>query len=232
VDGVDTVKVVQPLQHGTRLHLRRELRADPKVHGRQGSVWYNGYRTESGELVVAKGVGAASGHLIWEGSAPKLLGLAGPADAENVRDLLAHLHRQTGGLFDGSAYLTRLDVTADRPDPDGLLRIAAIGWHPHPRARYVQAIYEGTETVWQHNKTRGFRVYDKGKESGESWAQGLTRVEYQLRGDWVAKNRLRDPWDPACPVNVAAVRDPFVRELEERAQAFGYEIAEASELST
>lgn len=216
--GIDTVKLLSPLPFAARLHLNEALSVVKNGNGRKGVVWWQSYDVpELGTRLVAKGVGASSGFLIWEGSVPKVLGSEGVCAAEDVRPWVGALQDATGGLFDAStAYCGRVDCTRDVYDPDGDYRRAAVGWKPHDRARYVQAVYQGLETVWLHNKTRGVRVYDKHAEDGREWSEGLTRIEYQVRGDWVAKLGLRSPLSDVFAGNVAAAVQPVVDDLAGR----------------
>lgn len=138
--------------------------------------------------------------VLWEGSVPKLLDIDGPAEPDQVFEVDRLLRVMLPGL--GTPTLRRVDVTADFFDPAGQLREAAIGWNPHARSRYVQGRYQDDETVWQHNKSRGVRVYDNFAEKLKDvkkrdlppcralWAAGMTRVEYQIGGDWVNRYGL------------------------------------------
>jgi hypothetical protein len=152
-----------------------------------GVSWWCERIHEDGTLVRVKGVGEDA-YLLWEGSVPKFLGVAGAADPDLVRMVDRHVRRVADGALP-LPDLRRCDVTADFRDPDRLLLSAALAWNPHARSRYVQAVYND-ETVWQHNKTRGVRVYDKFAECGEAWAAGVSRVEYQIRGDWLQRYGL------------------------------------------
>jgi len=156
-----------------------------------------------------KGIGHDA-HLLWEGSVPKFLGIQGAAPPEAAFATDRALQRLVPGLPHPS--IRRCDLTHDVVDPDGAWRDAARGWNPHARSRYVEAVYNDGETVWQHNKTRGVRVYDKFAECGEDWAVGLTRVEYQVRGDWLGKlglDRLYEDFD----LNVKRALGPVVTDL-------------------
>lgn len=216
--GIDTVKLSYP-------GFGRFWRSMPENgwertgdYGTTGPVWWARYRNEDGVTeCTVKGVGDNT-RLLWEGSVPKYLGVQGPADAQCLRLVDRHIR----GLMDscgtrlGIADIRRIDTTEDLHDPDGLIRRAALGWNPHARSRYVQAVYQDNETVWQHNKTRGVRVYDKHKESGEPWAAGLTRVEYQIRGDWVDRYGLLRV-DSVDDDGLARTIAPLVADLRNRA---------------
>jgi len=188
--GFDTIKILARAQYQGSFHHHPALRPN-KVSGSKGKVWYRGYDVpDLGTSITVKGIGQAAPFVMWEGSVPKILGLQGVASDADVlawEDTL----RSYLSFFDGS-YRGRVDVTCDLDDPDGILRQAAKGWKPHDRARYVEAVYQGGETVWIHNKRRGVRVYDKFAECGFDWARGKSRVEYQIRGDWVQRLGLRD----------------------------------------
>lgn len=200
--GVDTVKLSYPLEQsawGTRRFLDQAPDPDDGwVHGRNygtsGVMWWTERIHADGTRVVIKGVGS-EGHMLWEGSVPKFLGIAGAADPDHVRLIDDHLRRITHCKLP-APWIRRCDVTSDHLDPEGSLLDAAINWNPHARSRYVQGVYdnrtEGRQgrTVWQHNKTRGVRVYEKYPECGEEWARDLTRIEYQIRGDWLQKYGL------------------------------------------
>lgn len=156
-----------------------------KRYGSTGPVhWQEWVNEDNGLRVTVKGVRGRP-TMLWEGSLPKLLGVAGVVEPETVRILDRYLRGLVPGI--GQPRVRRLDLTHDVLDFNGSVRRAALGWNPHARSRYVQADYQGGQTVWQHNKSRGVRVYDKYEECGESWAMGLTRIEYQMRGDWCGK---------------------------------------------
>lgn len=204
--GVDTVKLVYDVSHiggarcleSVRTFRERDLTSVPgfrvvegvhpgwssKHYGTLGPTWWRSWSHEDKTVVTLKGCGKQT-YLIWEQSVPKFLGVLGPSEPDDVRLVDRHLRRLVPAL--GTPRLRRVDVTQDFVDPGGKLRIAAIGWNPHARSRYVQSVYQDNETVWQHNKTRGVRVYDKYAEDGHEWARDLTRVEYQIRGDWLEK---------------------------------------------
>lgn len=196
---------VGPVQY-QRYELRREV------------CTFDGKRWREGACkpleVVVKGVGSTR-TLIWEGSVPKYLGIEGACEAECINLVDRHIRMQTTRLLPAPT-IRRLDVTCDCVDLDGVLRAAALGWNPHERSRYVQARYQDDETVWQHNKSRGVRVYDKFAECGEEWARGITRVEYQVRGDWCKRLGLdRLYWDLGR--NAEAAIEPLVTDLWLRA---------------
>jgi len=163
--------------------------------GSVGPVWWRTYAHDGlRNSFTIKGVRGSSVVGLYEGSVPKELGVCGaaPADCVDVLDTyLRGLLREAGLLYVHRGAVRRCDLTFDASDPDGLLRLAALGWNPHKRSRYTQAVHDdrATEghTVFQHNKTRGVRVYDKFHECGEDWAKDLTRIEYQVRGDWLEK---------------------------------------------
>ena len=166
--------------------------AKGKRCGTAGPVWFQEWVHEChGLSVVVKGSGR-SVSLLWEGSVPKHFGIQGAAPVEAV----FLLDRKLRSCFPrlGRPSIIRFDVTEDVFDPMGVVRAAAKGWMPHARSRYVESIHRqpggADETVWQHNKTRGIRVYDKFAEDGEDWAIGLTRVEYQVRGEWLGRYGL------------------------------------------
>lgn len=216
--GIDTVKLSYP-GFG---RFWREMPENGWVrtgdYGTVGPVWWCRYRHSDGSVeVTVKGVGDST-RMLWEGSVPKCLGLSGPATSDCVRLLDRHVRKLMAGCGTalGIADIRRLDATEDVLDADGSLRRAALGWNPHARSRYVQAVYQDCETVFQHNKTRGVRVYDKFAESGEPWAVGITRVEYQIRGDWVDRYGLLrvDGLDDRA---IDAVIAPLVADLRNRA---------------
>lgn len=221
--GVDTVKLSYPLQSTKQgWEWVNELGTGwsrGKNYGTMGPLWWTERVHEDGTRVVVKGIGADA-HLLWEGSVPKFLGLIGPAEPEYVR--LVDRHLRTIVMSDLPApWIRRCDLTEDRLDPDGLLRAAARDWKPHSRARYTESEHHdpttGGHTVWQHNKSRGVRVYDKYRESGLApWALDLSRVEYQVRGAWCEKlgiDRLYMDFGRNCNAAIA----PLVAELEMRA---------------
>lgn len=239
---VDTVRLSYDLRDwGQRFVARWRLKGAPGIYD------FVDYLTASGELreksdgrkgvcnysVLVPGVNGQEGYtptltlkvvnngprvLMWEQSVPKYLNVKGPCPAEAVRQVDAVIRRLNGLGALPAPFIRRLDCTMDVPDPDGRLRQAAVGWTPHSRARYVQAIYgdpASLETVWLHNKSRGVRVYDKHAECGEDWAEGLTRVEYQVRGDWLVKLGLDRLHSHTEDNSVRAIR-PLVDELVER----------------
>lgn len=156
-----------------------------KRYGSTGPVrWQEWINEGEGIRVTVKGTRGRP-TLLWEGSVPKLLGICGAAPADSVRIVDRFLRGALPRI--GNPRVRRLDLTHDVEDWDGCVALAAIGWNPHARSRYVQAVYQDGETVFLHNKSRGVRVYDKFAECGEPWAEGLTRIEYQMRGDWVGK---------------------------------------------
>lgn len=204
--GVDTVKLVYDVSNiggssilrdsvrfklrdwecvpGKQLVTADRFEWERRHYGTLGPVWWASYRHLDGTDVTLKGCGKET-FLIWEQSVPKYLGICGPSEPDDVRQVDMHLRRLVPTLLKPT--LRRVDVTADFYDPEGKLRVAAIGWKPHARARYVQAVYQENETVWLHNKTRGVRVYDNYAEKQQMWAFGQTRVEYQIRGAWAEK---------------------------------------------
>lgn len=194
-------------------------------HGSRGPVrfrvWYHDRVPGAGDgpgRVVAKGVPGAGVYLLWEGSVPKAFRVCGPAQADLVGVLdarLRELFRDVAGCsVVGFGAVRRLDTTHDVHDPHGRIRTAAIGWNPHARSRYVEARYQSDETVWQHNKSRGVRVYDKFAECGEDWARELTRIEYQIGAAWCDKYGI--DVSPRLGETVDKVMRPIVEELQER----------------
>jgi len=212
--GFDTVKVLARAENQGSFHHNAALRPN-KIRGSKGCVWYRGYDVPDLDTsIMIKGVGGSAPFVMWEGSVPKTLGLQGVASAADVLTWEDAL-RGVLPVFEGS-YRGRVDVTCDLDDPDGILRRAAIGWKPHDRSRYVEAVYQGGETVWLHNKRRGVRVYDKFAESGFDWSRGKSRLEYQVRGDWVQRLGLRDARLHLADNGRASVL-PLVSSLAERA---------------
>lgn len=187
--------------------------------GTVGPVWYQEYFHEFFDLrVVVKGC-SDQVYLLWEGSVPKHLGVLGACHPDMVRLVDEQLRSCWPRL--GRPVITRCDVTEDFHDPDKSLLTAAVDWNPHERSRYTQSIHEdrasGGVTVWQHNKTRGVRVYDKGAESGEQWAEGLVRVEYQVRGDWLGRyglDRLYSDFARNCGRALGPVTESLLQRLE------------------
>lgn len=174
-------------------------------HGTQGPVWWAEYRHEDGTVVRTKGVGTDAVAL-WEGSVPKYLGVVGAADPSLVRCVDSHLRELFGARGVPAPYVRRVDVTHDELDPDGRWLEAARGWNPHTRSRYRQAEHlnrtDGGRTVAQMNKSRMIRVYEKYPESGflECY-RDVTRVEYQMRGEWCVKmnvDRLYSDFEDSC----------------------------------
>lgn len=221
--GFDTVKVIAPVKRSGSWFLHRHL-VPNRMYGSKGPVWYRGYDVPDLETsVVVKGVGSQA-YIMWEGSVPKSLGLPGVATASDVlaweQTLVESIPELEG------YYRTRVDVTEDLADEHGLLRgVAATGWMPpHERARYVRAIYQECETIFFHNKTRGVRVYDKNAECGHPWSVGITRVEYQIRGEWVKALRLRDAKE-SLGVSGRCAIEPVVTSLVDRASEVGYRVA-------
>jgi len=207
--GVDTVKLSYPFGSGEVLdglisadrdetgnRILRLGEFTSKVHnaGSNGPVRYRSWSHPNLRAsVVIKGVPGSSVAAVYEGSLPKELGLCGAAPGECVGVLDSYirgLFRETGLRFMPRPKLRRVDLTHDIHDPSGAYRAAALNWNPHARSRYVQSRYQDDETVWQHNKCRGVRVYDKFAECGEEWARGLSRIEYQIRGAWIEKYGL------------------------------------------
>jgi len=221
--GVDTVKLSYPLlqtPYGAKWYqdcLGRGWSATSK-YGTQGPLWWCERRhDDTGVKVRCKGVGADA-HLIFEGSIPKLLGFAGAAPADSVRDADCYV-RALSGVELPAPSVRRLDVTQDLLDPNRRLLAAALDWNPHPRSRYTQSVHDDRSsqghTVWQHNKTRGVRVYDKFHECKEEWARDLVRIEYQIRGAWLQKygiDRLYQDFER----NANNALDPVVQQLIER----------------
>lgn len=207
--GVDTVKLSYPLGDGSRLSdlVRSFIDADGRrcmrfgeftsrnyEDGAKGPVRYRTWHHPALRgAVTSKGVSGSSVVLMYEKSLPKELGVLGPCAGDCVDIFDTYLR----GLFRDSGLrklpwgtVRRCDLTEDVHDPYGLWRRAALGWNPHKRSRYVQTRFNADENVWQHNKSRGVRVYDKYAESGEEWSKDLTRVEYEIHGDWCEKYGL------------------------------------------
>lgn len=197
---IDTVKLSYPVRHlcpgdpgwgGSWDDLVLNGWKMGKRYGSSGPCsWQEWVHDETDTRIVIKGV-RGEPHMLWEGSVPKFLGIEGAAPVASIKVLDRYLRT----LFDGGVQLPnpairRIDLTYDFKDPDGLYRQAARGWSPHARSRYIESVFNDGETVFLYNKSRGVRVYDKEKESGEDWAAGLTRLEYQMRGDWCGKNGL------------------------------------------
>jgi len=214
--GVDTVVLSYPV------YLCRSDHAKPGEdfvftgkHGSLGPVRWSRWRHESGIDLTLKGVPGRSTHAIYDGSVAKALGIIGPA---SVSDLVL-LDKWIRGVLRhdlvNAPTIRRLDATVDVPDPEGLLRRAAVGWTPHARARYVESVINDCQTVWLHNKTRGIRVYDKFAESGEEWSRDLTRVEYQIRGHALWKAGI-DRVASLTDDTVAREITPLVADLQQR----------------
>jgi len=172
--------------------------------------------------ITLKGVPGSSVALVYEGSVPKELGVYGAASGDCIDILDTYIRgllRDAGLRYVPRGRVRRLDLTCDELDPDGELRHAALGWMPHERSRYVQSVHDDRtstgHTVFQHNKTRGVRVYDKYHECKEPWALDLTRIEYQVRGLWLEKYgiQLGCDWDDL----EERVLVPLVADLKERA---------------
>lgn len=186
--------------------------------GTQGNVWWSEYKHEDGTVIRAKGVGEDC-YLLWEGSVPKYLGIDGVADPSMVRIVDWHVRGLLGDRLPPPA-VRRLDVTHDELDPEGALIEAAKGWNPHSRSRYRQAVYlnrsNGGVTVSQMNKSRMIRVYDAFAEHQKEWARDMTRLEYQMRGDWCERmgvDRLYADFEKLAEVALA----PLVDDLRSRA---------------
>lgn len=219
--GVDTVKLSYDLRAASPraswwLHHPEGAPTGGWSRGRHyGSVgpvnWWAVEHPEGIKLTV-KQCGREA-FALFEASVPKTLGVCGPSDPQHVALVDRWIRELAPGLPNPA--IRRLDLTHDEYDPDGVLRRAALGWKPHARARYVQAEYQDGETVWLHNKSRGVRVYDKFEESKESWALDLTRIEYQVRGDWCGKlgfDRIHD----RLPEYVDRALSPLVSDLKGR----------------
>lgn len=219
--GVDTVKLSYPVE-GRYWTYALPGWAPTGDRGTTGPVWWRRDRNDDlGIEVTWKGVGDHP-RLLFEASVSRVLGLCGPAPVECISAIDGAIRRSfsEGGAYLGVADVLRLDVTEDVYDPQHKLLYAALDWTPHERARYVQSQYHEKgefHTVRQMNKTRGVRVYDKYAECGEQWAIGMTRVEYQIRGDWVDRYGLK---------RVAGIREadcdrviaPLVDDLKRRAE--------------
>lgn len=217
--GVDTVKLVYDVRSYGHVLLDRGGEAwKRKEYGTVGPVWWQRREHPDGTVLTLKGCGKEC-YAIFEGSVPKYLGIVGPADPDDCRVVDRHLRRLVPVL--PRAVVRRVDVTEDVYDPTGIYREAARGWNPHPRSRYTEAVYAGGETVWQHNKCRGVRVYDKFAESGESWAEGITRIEYQIRGDWVGRYGLASLTPEKFVAGCECALRPVVDMLEARVRDVG-----------
>lgn len=219
--GVDTVKLsydLRPVQYsgdGGAAWLFRHGWEHTKRYGSSGPVhWHEWKHSGEGLKIITKGVTSATS-MLWEGSLPKAMGIVGPADPDCVQLLDRWIRRAVPNI--GNPAIRRIDLTHDVYDPEGAWRKAAVGWNPHARSRYVQAVYQDGETVWQHNKSRGVRVYDKFEESGEPWAIGQTRVEYQVRHGWPEKlglGKIHSRFAEYCD----AALNPIVSDLCGRVQ--------------
>jgi len=235
--GVDTVKLSYPIGTG-RLWTQR-LSSIVDANGKRGyaigDFWSGVHEAgATGPLryriwhhpdlrspIVCKGVRGASCVLLYEGSVPKALGMCGVAEFSSVGVLdgyIRKLLREEAGLYGVPAgRLRRLDLTCDVFDPAGVVRDAAREFNPHKRSRYWEDVIQQGETVWQHNKSRGFRVYAKYLEACEElrkahgkdaslasaeWARDLTRIEYQIGAAWCDKYGFttRNLDDVAAPV--------------------------------
>lgn len=249
--GIDTVKLsfalgsgalwtdnVYPMRtsDGKRGYANGAFWSGEYAGGVKGPVRYRHWtHPELRSGLTIKGVPGSSVVALWEGSVPKELGVSGVASPDLVGLLERHIRslitRETGMRMVPLGSVRRCDITCDEYDPDGLLRLAAVGWKPHERARYVQSVhddrtYEG-HTVFQHNKTRGVRVYDNYHEklmqaikerrdpAEAEWARDTTRIEYQVRGDWLKKYGL-DRVDEIGK-NYRSVIEPLVVDLKSRA---------------
>jgi len=236
--GVDTVKLSYPLGTGAVLddlvlsmrdpdgkpfHAIGQFWSGNNSAGTMGPVRYRSWSHPGLRVpITVKGVPGSSVALVYEGSVPKELGVLGAAEGDCVDILdsyIRRLLRESGLRFMPRGRVRRLDLTQDEFDPDGWLRSAALGWMPHERSRYVQSVHDDRtstgHTVFQHNKTRGVRVYDKYHESKEEWARGLTRIEYQVRGAWIDKYGI----ELGCDWRALEGRilRPLVADLKERA---------------
>lgn len=224
--GVDTVKLSYPLDQSrpgwkwVQEALNNGWKPG-KNYGTKGALWYCERVHEDGTRVVVKGVGHDA-HLIFEQSAPKFLGIAGAMDPRELVVIDRHLRSITDPTLP-KPFIRRLDLTHDVVDPENRWIDAAKGWRPHARARYTEAEYldpaTDGRTVWLHNKSRGVRVYDKEAETrGEPWARDLTRIEYQVRGDWCQKLYIDRLYED-LPANVERALSEVVRSLGERVRA-------------
>lgn len=232
--GIDTVKLsyqFEPVRHSfddRPWASTRNGRRSPWLHfsrggwcetmnGKTGPVWWRRMDHVSDVAVTIKGCGSDV-RVLWEGSVPKFLHHEGAIQAWAVEDV----DRELRGLIPrlGRPDVRRVDLTEDLFDPMGVYRAAAIGWSPHPRSRYVQGRYQDDETVWLHNKSRGVRVYDKFAECEEPWAEGITRVEYQTRGDWCKKLGLDRLYEDFAR-NADRSLSELVADLEHRVKSEG-----------
>lgn len=222
--GFDTVRLSCPITPGQWKAYRLNggnsgtagtgWRVHKNQYGTTGPVWWANYEND-GTVLHFKGVGH-DGWLSWEGSVPKFLGLVGPATAADVQQVASFLHHGTGGLMrTDTMRCPRVDITEDFYDPERRLIAAAVGWKPHPRTKYIQAVYQGEQTVMLRNTKRAIRVYDKELEAGPAY-KDTVRLEYQLRSDWTAKEGLRD-LRHLCDNVATRVMDPLKNGLLARA---------------
>jgi len=197
VDGVDTLQIVVEVPWGWDEVTHENGLELTKKHGSHGAMWWREFRGVNDERFVYKGCSPYSGWLVWEGSAPKALGLERPADSGDIGRLLRTLADSYAGF--GMPRFSRVDLVSDSLDPDRQLLDLAVGWRPHARSRYVEAVYQGGQTVFLHNKSRGIRIYDKHEESGSEAYRDVVRVEYQLRRRWAERLGFRSglcgDWD-------------------------------------
>jgi len=220
--GIDTVKFsydvrsLVPMRYGTSDWWQRRGFSAGK-YGSVGPCMWQEFKSSCGVRVVLKGVPGRSVNLLWEGSVPKALGIVGACPPDDVRVWDRYLRSLVPKM--GMPRVRRVDLTHDVVDPLGLWRSAALRWNPHARSRYVQAVYDnpanGGQTVFQYNKSRGVRVYDKFAECGESWAVGLTRVEYQMHKEWCVREGL-DVLDAGWGDRCDLVAGQVVADLRER----------------
>lgn len=238
VVGFDTVRVVVPCPGGMQPlsagFVQEHAQQSDCVRGRNFTL------PGTGVSVHVKGVGHDQ-WLSWEGSVPKALGIAGVADANDVRTVCDTLQELIPGAEWDRMRLGRVDVTVDYHDPGGVYRRAAIGWEPLARMRPVQAVYgdpggDQVETVMTRNKVRSVRVYGKWAEqvaeimrrkgwrgsdpdcSAAEWARDLTRLELQCRGPWPLKYGLRDPYAEHFDAAAVCAILPLMGEIEDRAR--------------
>jgi hypothetical protein len=214
VGGIDTAKLSYKLSGRWWDYADQDGFRKTKNYGTKGMLWWSERIHDDGTRLVVKGIGTDA-YALWEASVPKYLGLISTADPADLRLVDQHIRSLASNARLPAPNIRRLDLTEDLFDPDGALRAAAIGWNPHARSRYVQARYQDDETVWQHNKSRGVRVYDKYQECQQEWARDLTRIEYQVRGDWCQKlgvDRLYRDFETMAQ----RALDPVVLDLQRR----------------
>lgn len=188
--SADTVKVLFPIEYRSGRGLGSGWEPDGKS-GLSNQVWWSSYRHKTEGLhMTLKGCGHDA-WAVWEGSVPKATGSAICRGSE-IGDWIRYLADACshGEASRGLPYLGRVDACVDTLDPERDLLRAAVGWKPHARTKYTEAVYQGGQTVMLWNKRRAVRVYDKEIESQDPRFRDLVRLEYQLRSAWVKKTGL------------------------------------------